>query len=164
VMYKQSNNMASSNQAIDQLQMAEQAVVQDVHAAIGWYTSSACTTATATPSAGQLFFTARLFGATPCIAITLSSGTLSVSSSSGHTIVVTNLDPTSYLTPSAAVTTGASNVFVTRVAVLLTMDSPRVNAPRQVQTTVSDPTVIAFNVEYACQAAWAVSPGRSGQC
>lgn len=160
----QSVSMSGSNQAIDQLQVAEESVVQDLHAATAWYTSSACSTSTTAPSADSLYFTADLYGATPCISVTLSSGTLTVTSVVGGKThlqaSVSNLDNTSAITPGAAVNAGSpSQSFTDRLSVALTMDSPRPGAPHQTQTTVADPTVIAFNIEYACKAAYAISPG-----
>jgi len=166
---RQSVSMAGSNQAIDDLQVAEESVVQDLHAATSWYSASGCTGATTNPTSTPLYFTADLYGATPCIAITLSSGTITVTSTSGgktHVQAsVSNLDSTSAITPGGTVGAGSpAQSFTDRFSVVLTMDSPRPGAPHETQTTVSDPTVIAFNVEFACQAAWAISPGGQSQC
>lgn len=169
IVNRQSVGLSSSSQAIDQLQVAEESVVQDLHAATAWYTSSGCSTSTSTPSEDNLHFTADVYGATPCVSVTLSSGTLTVTSAVGgktrSQVSVSDLDSTSAVTPGAAISAGSpSQSFTDRLSVVLTMDSPRPGAPHETQTTVSDPTVIAFNIEYACKAAWAISPGGQSGC
>ncbi len=77
-----------------------------------------------------------------------SSRTLTLTSNGASSITVTNLDPSSGF--SYRSTTADGTPYVTAIGVTLTMDSPRVNAPRATKTTVSDTNVEAWNVEYAC--------------
>ena len=190
---EQTTKLSSSSQSIGALQMAEESLVQDLHAANAWYSSSNCTgtftvnsTAvnTAMPStttAPPYYFTANLFGNTPCINVTLSgssSETITITSSitvNGSpemrgNVVVSNLDPTgTSIAPSTspvqqpvAVTVNQTTSYYTdRMSVVLTQDSPRVGAQHEVKTTMSDPAVIAFPIEYACQ--W-TADGASNSC
>lgn len=169
VVNRLSVGLSSSTQSIDALQVAEEALVQDVHTATAWYASSGCTGGAANPTSTPLYFTANLYGATPCVSITLSSGTLTVTRTSNGKVIgsvtVSNLDPSSAITPAAAVVAGSpATSYTDRVQVVLTQDSPSPTAPHAVKTTMSDPTVVAFNIEYACEQAWAISPGGQSQC
>jgi hypothetical protein len=45
----------------------------------------------------------------------------------------------------------------------LVLDTPKVGAPKVIQTTLADPNIVMNNIEYACQTALAAS-GASGSC
>ncbi len=68
VLNSKSNTLSQSDQAIDQLQVAEQTVVRDVHAATSWcsppvarhHALAPCTAFTAAPTASELKFNAVL--------------------------------------------------------------------------------------------------------
>lgn len=80
-----------------------------------------------------------------------SSRTLNVTTNGIASITLANLDPSSGFTWTK-VTVGGTDYYVA-AGVTLTMDSPRVGAPRVVKTSVADPVVGAWNVEYPCTAA-----------
>lgn len=162
---KQTTSLSQSTQAIDQLQLAEENITSDVHAAVGWCSN---------PSASALDFNASLGGASPTIDITLSGTTsktltIAVGSSGNCTSTVTttktvsSLDSSSVFTPTTASWTPtdgeAKQTFYDTVGVLLTLDSPSPSAPRPTKTTMSDPSIVANSIEYACQSAWSNEPG-----
>jgi hypothetical protein len=150
--------LSESTQAIDQLQIAEETITRDVHTVYTW--SSA-------PTASSLDFTASLNNGSPTVAITLTgttSKTLTIVTNGATTQTLTNLDPASTFTVNTSASWTSSGgtsegPFYYSVGVTLTMDSPRVSAPRPTKTTVSDPTIIVNNVEYQCASAWSSAPG-----
>ncbi len=172
VLNGRANGMSQSTQAIDQLQVAEQTIVRDVHAANSWCTPvptplyGCAATPTATPTGApnpDLIFTANLNGATPTIEFKLVPGasgsqTLTMSKNAGAPVtLLSNLDPSSTFTVPNPVQVVAPNgttySYYTSIGVTLTMDSPRVGAPRVTKTTLADNTIEVWNVEYACSAA-----------
>jgi len=157
--------MAEEDQAIDQLQVAEQAVVRDVHAATKWCNA---------PSASQLEFEANLDATSVAIDVALSAGgELTIAQTSSCTAawpapdeLAANVDPSvSGFSlpggPRAVTWTAGSSTYsyITSISVNFTMDSPRTGAPHEIRTTVADPVVEIWNAELACQSNWAASPG-----
>lgn len=173
VLNSKSNTLSQSDQAIDQLQVAEQTVVRDVHAATSWCSppvgvtpSAPCTTFTQTPTATELKFNAVLDSSTWSSPTsfdiklnTMSDGSrqLTVSKNGGSAVVLaSNLDPTSAFTiPNPVqVTVGTQQwSYYNYLGVTLIMDSPRYGARYTTKTTTADQQVEAWNVEYACTAA-----------
>jgi type II secretory pathway pseudopilin PulG len=164
VLNGRANGMSQSNQAIDQLQVAEQTIVRDVHAANSWCTpvpnpAYGCATFLQAPSATDLKFTANLDGATSTIEFQVTGSSLTMRKNLGAPVtLLSNLDPTSaFIIPTTQTTPPlpvvGNTTYYTFIGVTLTMDSPRVGAPRVTQTTVADPTIEVWNVEYACSAA-----------
>lgn len=156
--------MTRSAQAIDDLQIAEQAIVKDIHAATAW-----C----ATPSSTELEFMAGLAGSSEAYAINITStneltlATAASCSSLGSApaqVLLTNVDsaattPVSERSgfsqpngPSAV--TEAGSDYYDSISVTLTVDNPSVGAYNVVRTTVGDPEVMIWNTDEQCQLAW----------
>jgi hypothetical protein len=164
--------ISDQTQALDNLQVAQQAISRDVHAAVTWTTPALPTSAPSTPITTQtLAFTAQLGIGTPTINISLATAThiLTVKctgvgctskSVSGSVIVqaqVSNIDTTSLFTMTTnevsdtvnSVTT--NDFYFTDVASSLILVTPRIGAPHAFKTTLADPDIVANNVEYDCQ-------------
>jgi len=174
---EQTTKLSSSTESIDALQIAEETLVQDIHAANMWYSGSGCTGTAGYSEASQAgpvytyYFTANLFDKTPCITVTLSqtTHTLTIVSTAGgsqsNDVVVSNLDTTSAITPGPSPATQVGNPqtsFNDWMSVVLTQDSPAVGAVHAVKTTMSDTRVIAFPIEYQCEADSAIVPPAQG--
>ncbi|HUI03542.1 MAG TPA: hypothetical protein VLZ77_08365 [Acidimicrobiales bacterium] len=173
-------------QALDYLQIAQQAITKDLHAAsaTGWTTP---TIPTSMPSqavtATSLTFPASLGGGTPTITISLNTSThyLTVSCSgagcrpgvSGSTTVtqaqIANVDSSSLFTlTTKEVSTTANSVttntfYYTTVNSSLVLDTPKVGAHNAYKTTLADPNIVVNNAEYACQTALDQT-GATGSC
>ena len=169
----QSARLSQMTQAIDQLQLAQQTVVQDLHAA----TCVAPTIPTCVfllAGSTELKFTADLKGAIPTIDLKISSNTLTMSKNGGSvTTLATNLDGASKFVvnpPTAGSPTpgqwsiaspATSFTYDTVVQVLLVKDSPKVSA-NALKTTAADPTVVLWNILYDCEAALQQDPPTAG--
>lgn len=172
VLNSKSNTLSQSDQAIDQLQVAEQTVVRDVHAATSWCSppvgvtpSTPCTAFTQTPTSSELKFNAVLDSSTWSSPTsfdiklnTMSDGSeqLAITKNSTTTVLASNLDPinTKFTWNSVPVTTGGQQwTYYNYIGITLTMDSPRYGAPQVTKTTTADQQVEVWNVEYACTAA-----------
>jgi type II secretory pathway pseudopilin PulG len=169
-----SNSLGQQARAIDQLQLAEQTIVRDVHAAT-------CATALTIPTclltvanADELEFTADLNGGTQTVEFLINTTTdnLTVSKNGGNPVTIaTTLNPTasSFNALTATWTVGSPSVtysYQTMVQVTLVKDSPAVSAHAGV-TTVSDPSIEVWNIEDSCQSAWQQDPpnvGTTDQC
>jgi Tfp pilus assembly protein PilW len=177
VLNARSNSMSQSDQAIDQLQTAEQTIVRDIHAATSWCgynpTSTTpilpCTAFTQAPQAGKLVFNAVLDGSSwanpTSFTVQISGNQLSVTKGTTTTVLASNLDagtdpntglPYSGFTWQSVTFPAASPnaTYYTSIGVTLTKDSPRVGAPRITRTTTADTNVEVWNSVLACQAAW----------
>jgi len=165
-----SNGLSQSSQAIDQLQQAEQTIVEDVHEANSWCSpvpspSYGCQTLTATPTNTTLTFTASQTGATNVsYKFQITGNALVMTKNNGNaTTLVSNLDTTKSgftVTSVQPAGTGTSTYYNT-IGITLTMDSPKVGAPHPVVTTVADSKVEVWNVEFACSIASASDPSGS---
>jgi len=162
MLSSRSNGLSQSSQSINQLQVAEQTLVQAVHAANSWcepvpIPAYGCVTATAAPNttANTLTFTATMSGSTTTSYQFQITGNSLVMTKNGTTsTLVSNLDPSSSKTgfTATSVTVG-STTYWNDISVILTMDSPRVGAAHVTSTTVADSDVEVWNVEYACSIA-----------
>jgi Tfp pilus assembly protein PilV len=174
VLNGRSNGMSQSNQSIDQLQVAEQLIVRDLHAAkaSAWYSTTACTgtastslpsTGTSTPVPSYPFSFVVALPHSPCVEVNLASNQLTVITAGGGQTVVSNLTSSSALTPDQVTWTPTdgkpTETFTISTSVVLTTESPRLNAPHEVSTTISDPEVVVFNGVYACETYWTNNPG-----
>jgi type II secretory pathway component PulJ len=167
-------------EALDNLQVAQEAITTDLRAASTWTTPALPTsapsqaiTASWSGSGGcGLVFTATLKSNTATIDICLNttthvltvtcSGASACPGGSSATVTqaqVSNIDSSSSFTfTTKEVSTTENSVttnsfFFTDVASTLILDSPRVGAPRVSQTIFTSPTVEIYNAEYACQQA-----------
>jgi prepilin-type N-terminal cleavage/methylation domain-containing protein len=164
VLNSRANGLSQSAQAIDQLQIAEETIARDVHAANSWCTPPAngCAVATSAPTTKDLDFTASLNGTTPNIEFKLvtASGSKSLTMSKNFATPVTllsNLDLSSTFTvqnPPLKVVApnGTPYYFYTSIGVTLTMNSPVGTALHATKTTLADTTIVVWNVEFACSA------------
>jgi len=176
--------VSDRTQALDYLQSAQQAITEDLHAATpnGWTSPTVPTSAPGSPiTQTSLAFSAQLGGGTPTISIALntSSHVLTVTCTgtgcrpNGSGAVtqaqIANVDSTSLFTlTTKEVSTTANSVttnafFFTSAASTLILDTPKVGAQNVSQTTLSDPTIVLNNGEYACQSALS-AVGASGSC
>lgn len=170
IVTARSDGMAQSTTAIDQLQTAEQTVVQDVHAANSWCDpvptpAYGCASFTQIPTATSLDFSAEVDGATNTydFVINTTSHQLTLSENGANAeILLTNLDPSPTLTGfTVNSTTRSGTTYYTSVGISLTVDSPTVGAPRITRTTAADSQVEAWNVEYACSVPLEAAGGGS---
>jgi len=190
VVQERQVQVVNSVAALDNLQIAEEAINTDIHAATAWTTPAVPTSAPAQPitaswsgSGCGLNFTASINNASATIAICLNTTThvLTVTCSgssvacpgnnSGTTTEaqVSNIDSASLFTfTTKEVSTTISSVttnafFFTAIASTLTLDSPRVGGPHASQTTLTSPSLEIYNDEYACQLAL-LGKGTTGSC
>jgi type II secretory pathway pseudopilin PulG len=185
VVQKQQVQVTNATAALNNLQIAQEAISTDIHAAVAWTTPAVPTVMPAQPvTATTLSFTASLNNSTTGtinIALNTSTHVLTVTcsgsaaacpgSGSGTELQaqVQNIDSASLFTMTTkevsttqgAVTTNA--FYYTDVASSLILDSPRVGAPHVSKTIVSSPSLEVYNVEYACQLALS-GDGASGSC
>jgi prepilin-type N-terminal cleavage/methylation domain-containing protein len=167
VLNGRANGLSRSNQAIDQLQIAEETITRDVHAANSWCTplpnpANGCGAFTRAPTTTDLYFTSSINGATPTIEFKLVTATgsksLTMSTNLGAPVtLLSNLDPSSTFTVQNQpvvyqAPNGTTYDFYTSVGVVLTMDSPIANSALVTKTTLADTTIQVWNVEYACSA------------
>ncbi|MGH9918039.1 MAG: prepilin-type N-terminal cleavage/methylation domain-containing protein [Nitrososphaerales archaeon] len=158
VLNSRTNNLSQASQGIDQLQLAEQAVVTDLHSAMGFYTQSGCSSANAyagspaTTLSSPFYFQSDLDGSQKCITVTLSSSshTLTVTSGSTNSISVSNLDPGASISVTCTTTAVDGTYYCTNASVHLTMDSPRTGAPHEITTTMADSRIEIWTQEYEC--------------
>lgn len=154
VVQEHQAQLVASTQSIDALQVAEQTVVRDVHAAMGFSMASST----------ELTFEAALDNATPTVDILLSNTahtlTVTTTSPSSTEVLLRNVDPSSAFAVDRTCTvtlpgspSPTSTTYDTDIGVTLTQDSPSVTAVRPTKTTVSASDVQAFNVQYAYAAA-----------
>ena len=174
VIVNQSTSMAQSTQAIDQLQLGEENIVRDIHAATAW-----CAAQSFVAPETDLQFTASVNGAVPAPAfdikitnnqLEIAENTTGACSWTTYSTLVYNLDPSTtgahasaftiqVNTPwtGGAHTPGVTYQFYTSVTVSLTVDTPKPGASRVHYTSLGDVAEI-WNQEYACQTAWANDP------
>lgn len=169
IITERTTGATETAQAVDQLQVAEQTVVQAVHAADSWCTpvpspAYGCAAFTSPPTATSLDFTAKLDGTTATYVFTLSAvdHVLTESKDGGTPVtLLTNVDPSSGFTVVSH-TEANGTTYYTAIGIDLTVDSPSVTAPRPVRTTAADSSVEAWNVEFACSA-WVESQSPEGE-
>lgn len=150
--------LVSSTQSLDTLQVAEQTVIRDVHAAMPTSTHPG---GFSTASSTELAFEAALNNATPTVDIKISNQTLTVTTTLGAKtttqVLLRNVDASSAFAVDRSCTVTlpgpSSTTYDTDIGVTLTQDSPSVTAIRPTKTTVAAPNVQAFNVQYAYAAA-----------
>ncbi len=186
VVEERSVQVSDATQALDRMQIVQQAITTDIHAALptttAWSPAVPTTTPGAPITATSLAFQASLNNATATIGISLNTTThiLTVTCTGaaacpgpGSTAVqqaqVSNIDSSSLFTlTTSKVTTTIGSVttntfFYTSVASTLILDSPRVGAPRVSQTKLTSTDLIPYNVLFACQTALA-GEGATGSC
>jgi len=186
VLQKHQVQVNDRTQALDDLQMAQQAITRDLHAAsaTGWTTPALPASMPSQPvTATSLSFQASLGGGSPTVTISLNTSThfLTVSCSgagcrpgvSGSTAVtqaqIANVDSSSLFTlTTKEVSTTANSVttntfYYTAVSSSLVLDTPKVGALNAYKTTLADPTIVVNNAEYACQTALGQA-GATGSC
>jgi Tfp pilus assembly protein PilW len=176
VVQERSVQVTNATEAINNLQVAEEAITTDLRASNAWTTPAVPTSAPSGPtSATLLLFTANLNGPTSVgIALNTSTHILQVCTNANTTTPVTvssvcsgsgiqlqdqisNIDSASVFklsTSEVSVTLGSvvtNTWFYTSISSLLTLDSPKVGAPRVSQTTLTSPTVVSYDGVFQCQ-------------
>ena len=166
-------------QALDNLQIAQQAITRDIHAATTTWTTPALPTSLPSQpvTATSLAFAASLGGGTPTISIALNTSThyltvtctgVGCSPNATSSTVMTqaqigNIDSSTLFTlTTKEVSNGGNTFYYTAVSSSLVLDTPKVGAHQVFQTTLADPNIVVNNAEYACQQA--LSQGATGSC
>jgi Tfp pilus assembly protein PilV len=176
--------VSDRTQALDYLQDAQQAITEDLHAAVptSWTSPVVPTSAPGSPiTSTSLAFSAQLGGGTPTISIALNTSThvLTVTCTgagcrpTGTTAItqakISNVDSSSLFTMTTKeVSTTANSAttnafFFTAVTSSLILDTPKVGAQNVFKSTLSDPNIVVNNGEYACQSALSAT-GATGSC
>jgi hypothetical protein len=179
-------------EALDSIQVAQETITRDIESSTAWTTPAVPTSAPSSPitvswtgTGSGLVFTSDLNEALATITIALNTTThfLTVTcadlnsdkacgGAAGGTetqVQVANIDSSSSFTfTTDQVTTTLNSIsssafFFTDIASVLTLDSPRVGAPHVSQTTVTSPSIIPYNIVYACQTD-AAAEGGNGSC
>jgi prepilin-type N-terminal cleavage/methylation domain-containing protein len=178
--------VVNTTEALDYLQVAQQAIATDLRAAQTWTTPAVPTSAPSGPTTAQsLVFTASLNEVTNLITITLNTTThqlvvcanLTLTTSgcgsgvSGVKLqaLVNNIDSSSLFTLTTSEVSQTINSvtthtwFYTTGADTLTLDSPSVTAAHVTKTTLTLPTIVMYNAVFSCQTA-SGAEGASGTC
>lgn len=185
IMVSHQTEVAQRTQALDSLQIAQEAITHDIHAATDTWTTPALPTSMPSQAvtATSLAFTASLGGGTPTINITLNTSTHTLivtctgvgcrarsSASVAYTQAdVTNIDSSSLFTLTTKEVTATNNsvttntFYYTTVSSSLALDTPYVGATHAFKTTLADPNVVANNAEYGCQTTL-TGIGATGSC
>lgn len=155
VINNQQVTTASATQNIDVLQTAEETLTSDIHAATSWH---------ATPTTTSLDFYAAIDGSSPEITATIANHILTVTVAGKTLDTVRNLSSSSTFVPESCHVTvaGVSTTYYVGTGVTLSMWSPGVASQRPVKTTLSDPTVTAWNIQYSYQVAEQQTGASSG--
>lgn len=171
-------------QSLDYLQVAQEAITRDLHAAVTWTTPAVPTSMPSQAvTATTLAFTASLGGGTPTINIGLNTSTHALTvtctgvgcrtGATSSTVVTQaqaqNIDSSSLFTLTTnevstinnSVTT--NSFYYTDVASNLVLDLPSTTAAHPLKTTIADPDIVVNTVEYSCETALN-STGATGSC
>jgi prepilin-type N-terminal cleavage/methylation domain-containing protein len=172
----QSTSLVSQTKVLDQLQLAQQSVVRDIHALTSW-----C----ATPTSAQLEFVADIDGGTPSfeIAVSTATGDLTLAENPAGACSWTAAETQTLATgletsappdgsgfvplPAGGATwTGASGQvyppgggtpYFDDVGVYLAAPSGKNSTTR-----ISDPAVEVWNQRYLCESSWTDDPPTGG--
>jgi hypothetical protein len=190
VVQERSVQVVNGTEALDNVQAAQEAITRDIESSMTWTTPAAPTSTapvsvTWTGSTPGMVFTAELNEALATITISLNTTThqftvtcadqgsdSACGGAAGGTqtqVSLANVDSSTAFTLSPAEVTStvngvtANSFFFTDITSTLTVDSPKVGAPRVSKTTLTSPSIIPYNVVYACQTA-ATAEGANGTC
>jgi len=190
VVQKRSVQVVNGTETLDNIQAAQEAITRDIESSMTWTTPASPTSTSPvsvswTGSSPGLVFTSELNEALATITISLNTTThqftvtcadqgsdTACGGAAGGTqtqVSLANVDSsTSFTLTPAEVTSSVKGVtanyfFYTDLASTLTVDSPSVTAPRVSKTTLTSPSIIPYNVVYACQIA-ASAEGGNGTC
>jgi len=179
-------------EALDNIQIAQETITRDIESSTAWTTRAVPRSAPSSPitvnwtgANSGLVFTTDLNEALATITVALNTTThmLTITcadlnsdkacgGAAGGTQTqaeVANIDSSSSFTfTTDQVTTTLNSIssnafFFTDIASVLTLDSPRVGAPRVSKTTITSPSIIPYNIVYACQTD-AAAEGGNGSC
>jgi Tfp pilus assembly protein PilW len=184
VVQERQVQVVNGTEALDNLQVAQQAIATDLRAAQTWTTPAAPTAAGPT-TAQSLVFTASLNTVTNLVTITLNTTTHQLVVCSNLTLTtsgcgsgvsgvrlqaqVNNIDSSSLFTLTTSEVSQTINSvtthtwFYTSAADTLTLDSPSVTAAHVSKTTLTLPTLVIYNAVFTCQTA-SNAEGASGTC
>ena len=178
----------NSTEALNNLQVAEEAITTDLRAATTWTDPALPTTTPSGPTAANpLLFDADLNGPT-LVGIALNTTThqlqvctnanpatpvtiTTVCSGSGITMQaqVNNVDSSSSFTLSAnevstTINSTTTNAwYYTSAATNLIVDTPKVGATHVSQVSLQSPTIVSYGGLYSCQTALS-AVGATGSC
>jgi hypothetical protein len=176
VIQKQSVAVGDRTNALNNIQLAQEAITRDLHAVSTWNTPAP--TSTTPVTATTLNFTASLDGQTPTINIALNTTTHALAitctdasaptACNGNNLSIANIDSSTVFTLTASEVTNSNNTpanafYFTNISSVVTLDTPSVTAPRKFQTTLTEPNLVPFNILYACQLALQQN-GATGSC
>ena len=186
VIQERQTYVTNSTEALDAVETAQEAITTDIHAANLWTTPAVPTSQPGSPVTAQtLVFQASLSNVTKLVTITLNTSTHQLQVCTNVTLTTSgcgsgvsgvqlqatlaNVDSSSLFTMStdevsqtiSGLTT--NTFFYTAVSSTLTIDSPKVGAPRVSQTTITSPTIVAYGATFSCQTAEG-EEGASGTC
>jgi hypothetical protein len=186
VVVEHQTQVTNGTEALDNLQVAEEAMTRDMISATAWTAPAVPIAAPASPVTAQtLVFQASLSNITNLITITLNTTTHQLLVCSNLTLTTSgcglsvpgvrlqaqlaNIDSSSLFTFATHEVTQVVNsvttnsFFYTSVASTLTLDSPAVGAPHVSKTTLQTPAIVTYNGVYACQTA-SSAVGATGAC
>lgn len=186
VVVDHQTQVTQGTEALDNIQVAEEAITRDIISATAWTTPAVPTTAPSSPVTAQnLVFRASLNNVSNLITISLNTTTHQLLVCSNLTLTtsgcgssvsgvrlqaaVANIDSSSLFTfttheVSQTINSVTTNTFFyTSVASTLTIDSPAVGAPHVSQVTLQTPAIVIYNGVYACQTA-SSTVGATGTC
>jgi Tfp pilus assembly protein PilW len=192
VVQKHSVQVANGTAALDDIQAAQEAITRDIESSTAWTTPAVPTSAPGSPvtvswtgSTPGLVFTTELNEVLATITIALNTTThvltvtcadLNSDSACGGAAggtqtqaSVANIDSSSSFTMTTDEVTSTINsvttnsFFFTDIASTLVLDSPSVSAANVSKTTLTSPSIIPYNIVYACQTA-AAAEGANGSC
>jgi len=186
VVQERQVQVTNGTEALDNLQVAQEAITKDIHAANTWTTPAVPTSAPSQPATAQsLVFTALLNNVSNLVTITLNTTTHQLTVCSNLTLTtsgcgsavpgvrlqaqVSNIDSSSLFTLTTSEvsqtinSTTTNTFFYTSVASNLIVDSPSVGAAHVSKTTLSSPTIVVYNGVFSCQTA-SNAEGANGTC
>jgi prepilin-type N-terminal cleavage/methylation domain-containing protein len=173
LMTRNTTTLVQTTASLNQLQDAEQEVVQYLHTATSWCQS---------PTVSELKFVTNLKGAPKAVDIKIASNNLSLATATSCSgtfsatpeVLLNNVDTSTSTTvtqrsgfsqpngPTSVTVDGTS--YYTSIAVTLTVDSPNVSVSHPTRTSVSDPVVEIWPAEQQCQSSWLEDESGNDPC
>ena len=190
VVQERSVQVDNSTETLDSIQAAQETITRDIESSTAWTTpavpsSTSPVSVTWTGTGSGLVFTTELNEALATITMALNTTThkftvtcadvasdAACGGAAGGTqtqVSLANVDSSSSFTLTPAEVTSTINAvtnnyfFYTDVTSSLVVDSPAVGAPRVTKTVLGSPSIIPYNLVYACQTA-ASAEGSNGTC
>jgi type II secretory pathway component PulJ len=190
VVQERSVQVTNGAETLDYIQGAQEALTRDIESSTAWTTPAVPTSSSPvsviwTGTGSGMVFTTELNEALATITVALNTTThkftvtcadqasdSACGGAAGGTqtqVSLANVDSSSAFTLSVQEVSNtiggvtSNSFFFTDVASTLIVDSPSVGAPHVSKTTLSSPSIIPYNIVFACQAAVSAE-GGSGTC